>query len=133
MPRFSEKAQLVWQLQEIWLACTLFDTVINDTNMLQQILSLGATYCKNHLRYHNEAYAGSSRGLLGEVEKELVGWIEWETDLGKEESGADEEEDIGEVVGILGIILSQIRYLAPRMPIPHSEYLFSHYVSNLYF
>ena len=67
------------------------------------------------------------------MEEELVGWIEWETDLGKEESGADEEEDIGEVVGILGIILSQIRYLAPRMPIPHSEYLFSHYVSNLYF
>ena len=88
MLRFSEKAQLVWQLQDMWLAYTLVDTVIDNKDMLQRILLLGATYSKNQLHCHDWPYAGSSRGLLGEGEKELVGWMDGEMDLVKEEGGA---------------------------------------------
>jgi len=130
MPRVSKKAQLASQLQDMWLACGLSNTVIDDLDLLQQILSSAATHRKNNYHGHDWPYAGGSGGLLRGGEKRWLNWANPEIDLRMEESEEDEEE---EVIGFLGIIISQVRYLAPRMPILHSEYLFTHYVSELYF
>ena len=40
-----------------------------------------------------------------------------------------EEEDVMEGVKLLWCFISSIRYLAPREPIPRSEYLFNYHVS----
>ena len=70
---------------------------------------------------------------MGEGEEEWLSWMNPERDLRIVKGGEDEDEEIEEVIGFLGMIISQIQYLAPWMPIPHSEYLFTHYVSRLYF
>jgi len=38
------------------------------------------------------------------------------------------EKELGEGIEILGIVIAGIRYLAPREPIPCSEYLFNYHV-----
>ena len=132
MPRSSEKAQLVRQLQDMWLACVLFNTVFDDPDLLQQILSLGPTHSRSDIRGHDWPYSHGSRGLLKGGGEEWLGGVNPEMGLRIEETAEDEEEETEEVMGILGVIISQIRYLAPRMPIPHSEYLFTYHVSKFY-
>ena len=41
----------------------------------------------------------------------------------------EQEKEMEEFIGVLGMALQEIRYLAPRVPIPRSEYLFTHHVS----
>ena len=39
------------------------------------------------------------------------------------------DEGLREEIEVLGIVIAGIRYLAPREPIPRSEYLFNYHVS----
>jgi len=46
--------------------------------------------------------------------------------MGGSQSGSN--EDLGEEIEALGIVIAGIPYLAPQEPIPRSEYLFNYHV-----
>jgi len=44
--------------------------------------------------------------------------------------GGESQDEMDEVIEVLGVIIPEIRYLSPRIPIPRSVYLFTHLVSK---
>ena len=136
MPRTSEKAQLTSQLQETWLAHVLWNMIFdNDLKLLRQFLGLHPKFTfrqkSDSIHRQNPNYSGlldegggadSDEGLLKGL------WIDMPLGpFGLEES-ENREIEVEEFVGFLGIAIEGMRYLAPRMPIPRSEYLFRHHV-----
>lgn len=136
MPRTSEKAQLTSQFQNTWLATILLNTLFKDNEMelLQQFLgptSKPIIHNQHSLRsFGNQIYSDRSRLLEGIRGGEMG--LEQELEMGMAFGLGDSEEqekEMEEFIGVLGMALQEIRYLAPRVPIPRSEYLFTHHVS----
>ena len=48
---------------------------------------------------------------------------------GTEGSEQDLQKGLGDEIEVLGILIAGIRFLAPREPIPRSEYLSNYHVS----
>jgi len=132
MPRTAEKAQLAGQLQNTWLANILLNILFNDEDMelLQQFLGPGPIQIFSNqpkaYAFENQIYSDSLRQIRG-GDMGLEGVLGIGTASGLEES-EEQEKEIERFIGFLGIALQEIRYLAPRVPIPRSEYLFTHHV-----
>jgi len=102
----------------------------DDLKLLKQFLGpqpISTFHAKGHLpALQNQIYFGLLEAVGG-VDEVLVKRLSMDMPLGLEE-GEDKEKEVEEFVGFLGIAIEGMRYLAPRMPIPHSEHLFRHHV-----
>jgi len=133
MPRTSEKAQLTSQLQDTWLAHILLDTLFDedDWELLEQFLGPTTPGTIRNRRTTRKSpfknQSDSDAGWIGGDTMALAKGVESEMTFGLKRA-EEKEKEIEEWIGFLGIALQEIRYLAPRVPIPRSEYLFRHYV-----
>lgn len=134
MPRTSEKAQLTSQLQNTWLADILLHTLFkdNDWELLQQFLGPNLSPIRSVHNKHN-LHSTGKQIYSDRLRVMREGGLRLEQDLGIGMAfglvgSGEQEEEIEEWIGFWGMALQEIRYLAPRVPIPHSEYLFTHHV-----
>jgi len=130
MPRVSEKFRITRQLQETWLAYMLSNILLDsdDMELIQQFLSPSASYSRSP--HHTQSFLhddvlkvlfeGEELGV-GNSESEAKGFEAWAIRV--------QDEELEEFIGLLGMIIPEIRYLAPGFPISRSEYLFIHHVS----
>jgi len=147
MPRISEKAQLAIQLQDLWLVNAIGDILLTGEDLELVIIgSSGAGASVSERRRVDEDVrrhaggeatfaAGSYRTTL-ELVRLLGGFEEVENSqeggdsmYGIRGSRPGLDEGLREEIEVLGIVIAGIRYLAPREPIPRSEYLFNYHVS----
>jgi len=102
----------------------------DDLKLLKQFLGPGpiSTFdAKGDLpALQNQIYFGPLE-VVGGVDKVLVKGLSMDMPLGLEER-EHKKKEVEEFVGFLGLVVEGMRYLAPRMPIPHSEHLFRHHV-----
>ena len=128
MPRISQKAQLTQQLQDIWLCHHLIETFFdnNDVETLQVILSQ-----LHHTRLSSFSLPFQNLGSDHPISNtELSDLLNPHKDFAiKVLEQEAEEGGIEKELEILAIMISGIRYLGPRAPIPRSQYLFTHHVS----
>ena len=133
MPRTSEKAQLTSQLQDTWLAHILLNRRFDedDWELLAQFLgpTTPATI-RNRSTTRKSPFKNQSDSdarWIGGDTMVLAKGVEGEMTFGLKRAD-EEEKEIEEWIGFLGIALQEIRSLAPRVPIPRSEYLFTQHV-----
>lgn len=134
MPRTSEKAQITTQLSQIWLA-NVISTVLVSENDLLSIFYFFETE-GNRRGPEATGQASTARGSRS-LDREVFNYLR--LNLGLREFGIErmdvmqsvegiEEEEMMEGVELLWLFVSSIWYLAPREPIPRSEYLFKYHV-----
>jgi len=147
MPRTSEKAKLLSQLRDLWLANSILTNLFgeDDFDLLKEILfvsrgqgqvldrggSLGAQLgLVGFLGGGVEGGVEVSSWLLLDLEEEKI--IEGEV-MGTnwENTGDILDAEVVEAIKILLLGIPRIRYLAPREPIPQSKYLFNYHVCIL--
>ena len=133
MPRTSEKAQLASQLQNTWLAHILQDMLFDEDELklLQQFLGSGPIETFHHIRnlsslaneinFNRATPKNSEWGGLGSLD-------EYGCEMASGLEKSEEDEEIGEFISFLAMAVQGIRYLAPRVPIPRSNHLFTHHV-----
>ena len=147
MPRISEKAQLAIQLQDLWLGNAIGHVLLTEDDLELGVVGSAGTRAlvsegrraDEDVRRHASGEATFSTGsccttldlvhLIGAF-KEVENSKEGDNHMyGMKGSEQGLEEGPREEIEVLGIVIAGIRYLAPREPIPRSEYLFNYHVS----
>jgi len=136
MPRISEKARLTTQLKTLWLAHVAAEMLYGEDDLGEQIKLLvesgirSSPADKEGSRGESGGGASSTTilnrilnggGVRGGIEDSVIGG-------GSGDSGTGIGEEIMEGIEWMSLIVPAIRYLAPRDPIPRSEYLFHDHV-----
>jgi len=131
MPRTSEKARIVHQLDDIWLSNTIVESLFDDRDDLSLFFTFLAPLTAKRLQISRDANLDLYSALLDNPVFSNVN----PNNLPESWCGSNEEgfgEDLMEVIELLGLGISMIRYFMPRdsEPIPCSEYMFNHHVCN---
>ena len=147
MPRISPKTQLLFQLRDIWLANSILTILFSedDFELLKQILFAsgghrgrgggvgdweGGSGAEGYRRRGIEGSAGGLGWPVLDLDEDTL--IEDQGSVGSDWTTSKDvmDAEVLEMVELLLLGIPRIRYLAPREPIPRSEYLFNSHVGN---
>ena len=134
MPRTSAKAQLLSQMQDLWLANSISTVLFDETDfaLWQQILNPQQGW--NAKSNADDGLEPNGRGVVGDLLWLMRDFgcqtMGGSSDVGIGLVGAEDglEEEIVEAIEVLLLGIQGTRYLSPREPIPRSEYLLNYHV-----